>query len=164
MTGLILAILVSTIAIMLTVTIHAETMSVLMRRIRAGKLRGSRLLHLSIYGMVLAHLVEIMVFAGAFALVSAVTEEGGLMGERFGEDSVDYFYYAAVTYTTLGFGDITPHGGVLRVLTALCSLVGLILVATSATFLVWGIQRYLSERIGPGEEGEGMRPDPAGFE
>jgi hypothetical protein len=65
-------------------------------------------------------------------------------------DLNEFFYYSAVTYTTLGFGDITPLGH-LRILTTVESLAGLILIAWTASIIFLAMQRIgreLSESQG----------------
>jgi len=46
--------------------------------------------------LALAHIVEIAVWAGVYAVIDAVPQEG------------DAFYFAFVNYTTLGYGDVLP--------------------------------------------------------
>ena len=75
-----------------------------------------------------AHVVEIWLYALTYWVVDAlgggnVTDASTLM---------DFVYYSAVVYTTLGFGDLVPEGG-LRMLTGSEALVGLSLIAWSAT-------------------------------
>ena len=49
------------------------------------------------------------------------------------ESALDYFYFSIVSYTSLGLGDVFPHGHV-RFLTGLEALNGLMLIAWSASF------------------------------
>ena len=53
----------------------------------------------------------------------------------------DTFYYSAVVYTSLGFGDITPTRA-LRFFTAFETLTGLVLVAWTASFSFLVMQKY----------------------
>ena len=46
---------------------------------------------------------------------------------------VDFFYFSITTYTTLGIGDVYPLGN-MRIVVGLQSLVGLMLIAWTATF------------------------------
>jgi hypothetical protein len=75
-----------------------------------------------------AHILEIWIYAFAY-LACARVGIGELKGA---ETIVDYAYYSAVVYTTLGFGDIVPDTG-LQLLTGSEALVGLSLIAWSAT-------------------------------
>ena len=49
--------------------------------------------------------------------------------------------FSFTTFTTLGFGDIVPHGD-LRFLTGIESLTGLVLITWTASFLYLEMQRY----------------------
>jgi hypothetical protein len=53
----------------------------------------------------------------------------------------DNFYYSAVTYTALGFGDITPTGA-MRLFTAIEALTGLVLIAWTASSLFLAMHKY----------------------
>ncbi|MBA5775532.1 two pore domain potassium channel family protein [Stappia sp. F7233] len=79
------------------------------------------------------HLAEITLYATAYALA----EHGFLIGSFVGEPimaPLDYFYFSATTYTSLGVGDIFPTRH-MRFLTGVEALNGLLLIAWSASFL-----------------------------
>ncbi|MBC8050664.1 MAG: two pore domain potassium channel family protein [Chitinophagales bacterium] len=83
-------------------------------------------------GVLILHLIEIIAYAvGYFALISA--GGGGFAGATSG-GPIDYFYFSAENYTTLGYGDITPLGS-LRLLAAVEPISGLLLLAWSGAFL-----------------------------
>ncbi|MEM9231378.1 MAG: ion channel [Pseudomonadota bacterium] len=71
----------------------------------------------------LALLIEAMIWASAF-IDPGVTD-------AFWQA----FYCAIVMLTTLGYGDLTPHGGAQPV-AAFCAVAGLFLVALSTAFVV----------------------------
>ncbi len=54
---------------------------------------------------------------------------------------LDCVYFSFTTYTTLGFGDVVPHGE-LRYLTGLEALTGLLLITWTASFLYLEMTRY----------------------
>ena len=58
---------------------------------------------------------------------------------------MDCAYFSFTIYTTLGFGDIVPHGN-MRYLTGLESLTGLVLITWSASFLYYEMQRHWDRR------------------
>lgn len=80
-----------------------------------------------------AHMVEIALYAGAYALADQGFSAGGFAGEPMAAP-LDYLYFSAITYTSLGIGDIFPTGH-LRFLTGVEALNGLLLIAWSASFL-----------------------------
>ena len=93
--------------------------------------------------VILTHTLEIILFAvGMYALERSgyyghiVTNGEGLFGE--------FVYFSAITYTTLGFGDITPVGP-LRVLAGVEAITGPILSAWTASVIFVGVLRYSSQ-------------------
>ena len=94
--------------------------------------------------VILAHSLEILLFAlGLYALDSSghygrlvTTSSEGFFGE--------FVYFSAITYTTLGFGDITPIGP-LRLLAAVEAITGLILSAWTASVIFVGVLRYSTQ-------------------
>ena len=57
----------------------------------------------------LAHLVEVVVFAIAYRLMQPLRQLGEIAG-HFSRDPIDYFYFSISSFTTLGIGDLFPHG------------------------------------------------------
>ena len=86
-----------------------------------------------------AHILEIVLFAVGVLFLVALGGRGHLNGLP-GYGFTDYVYYSTMTYTTVGFGDITPSGP-LRLYAALESLTGLLLIAWTASFLFLIMQR-----------------------
>ena len=84
-------------------------------------------------GAMLAHTIEIWVFALAYYLMINYLGWGSMVGNLEGGIQ-DYFYYSFTSYTTLGFGDIIPIGDI-RYLTGVESLTGLVLITWTASFL-----------------------------
>ena len=87
----------------------------------------------------LTHLFQIGLFAGSFWIAEAWFGIGGFRGADM-EDPLDYLYFSAVMYTSLGIGDIVPTGH-LRFLASVEALIGLLLIAWSASFLFAAMNR-----------------------
>jgi hypothetical protein len=87
-----------------------------------------------------AHAVEVWIFAISFFLMHQADGWGYLDG-NFTGTLLDCVYFSFTTFTTLGTGDIEPHGD-LRYLTGLESLTGLVLITWSASFLYLEMTRY----------------------
>ena len=51
------------------------------------------------------HVLEISLFAAAYAVMDKQLGMGGIAGETEG-GVLDLFYFSATTYTTLGIGDL----------------------------------------------------------
>jgi hypothetical protein len=125
--------------IVATVLFHYEVLRLFTRLLaRPGGKPRIRILYL-VLGLFTLHTLEILAFAGAYYFLSAagLGSLQGLEGDQF----LFYFYYSAVVYTTLGFGDIIPLGP-LKIFTAMEGLVGLGFITWSASFTFLEMQRY----------------------
>jgi len=99
---------------------------------------GPRMLCI-VFGILLAHAVEIAPYAGAYAL----SVEGlglGVFGGLGVEQPLDFLYFSIVTYTSLGLGDVFP-GGHLRFLAGVEMLNGLLLIAWSGSLIYLAMGR-----------------------
>lgn len=119
-----------------TIFIHYEGLGLIARQVRALSRRCHRWqLLVVMLGICMLHGLEILLYAGIMALMAAL-QLGQLVfienlpGSTAG---VHYIYYAAVVYTSVGFGDLVPTGG-LRIVSGLAGLNGLLLIAWSASF------------------------------
>ena len=93
-----------------------------------------------VFGALLAHTIEILIFATAYYFLPQFEDWGQLTGE-FNGSYLDCVYFSYTTFTTLGFGDIQPHG-MIRHLVGIESLTGLLLITWTASFLYFEMQRY----------------------
>ena len=91
-------------------------------------------------GILFAHLAEIALYALAFDWLSAGVQVGGLVGQQTA-GFMDFFYYSTVMYTSLGIGDVYPLEH-LRIVSALETLNGLLLIGWSTSFTFLIMRRY----------------------
>lgn len=98
----------------------------------------------------MAHLCEVLLFAVAFYMMHWNADLGSIAGsaEMDRESFIDYFYFSITSYTTLGVGDLVPTGAI-RIVTGIEALVGLVLIAWSASF-----SYLMMERLWSAEKGE----------
>lgn len=137
MHDLIIAALLSLGLVAVSVVIHYEALIQLERM--AGRLPRHRwAMLLTVHGLLFAHIIEICAFAGGYYLAQHLLELGTVVIAH--DDWFDYVYYSAMVYTTVGFGDIVPTGG-LRMTTSLEGLAGLSLITWSASFTFLQMQR-----------------------
>ncbi|MDG2271110.1 MAG: potassium channel family protein [Halioglobus sp.] len=80
-----------------------------------------------------AHAIEMWLFGIVYYLMNKADDWGYLAG-NFNGELLDCVYFSFTAYTSLGFGDIVPHGD-LRFLAALEALTGLVLITWTASFL-----------------------------
>lgn len=121
------------LVLFVTTSFHYEAISFLERRISIQTGSSRRAVPLLLSGLVAAHLVEIGFYAVAFALAAGPLQLGSFSGDdQMG--AFDLYYFAAETYSSLGYGDIVPNGG-LRLVASIEPLNGLLLMAWSGAFL-----------------------------
>ena len=127
--------ILATLLVAICVSIHYEVL----RRLSAIAHRPGRhrwLVLVSMYGALVAHVIEIWFFGAGYW----VADEFGLGTINSIEGPFDYLYYSAMVYTTVGFGDLIPTGAI-RMLTSAEALAGLALITWSASFTYLQMQR-----------------------
>ncbi|SFI88681.1 potassium channel family protein [Nitrosomonas sp. Nm34] len=131
--------LISAIIVAFCVILHYEALRFLGRAVGAHVHKRSGVL-LVMFGLLIAHILEIWIFAFGFMIAHRSAEYGHIRGIENG-DIIDYIYYSSVVYTTVGFGDLVPVGAI-RMLTAAEGLVGLAMITWSASFTFIAMQRF----------------------
>jgi hypothetical protein len=124
----------------IAVIIHYECLLRLTLLLARVKIRHRLRILLGVGGALLAHAVEVWVFAFAYYFIHHAETWGGLTG-NFNGSLMDCVYFSFTTFTTLGFGDIQPTGD-LRFLTGIESLTGLVLITWTASFLFVEMQKF----------------------
>ncbi len=135
-----LAILVNILVVLMAVIIHYEfllRLNLLMPKLKIW--HRSRIIF-GVLGALVAHAVEVWIFAISYFLMIRAEGWGTLTG-RFDGSLLDCVYFSFTTFTTIGFGDIEPVGR-LRYLTGLEALTGLVLITWTASFLFIEMQKY----------------------
>jgi len=128
---------VATILVGICVIIHYEAL----RRLSGLALVPGRhrwLVLVSVFGTLLAHVLEIWFFGGAYWLAVEFADLGVIVPEV--RDAFDYVYFSAMVYTTVGFGDLVPEGPI-RMIASAEALTGLALITWSASFSYLQMQR-----------------------
>lgn len=99
---------------------------------------------IGVSGALIAHVVEIFVFA--FGYYFMVNQDGfGTLIGRFDNTLMDCAYFLFVNFTTLGFGDIVATGDI-RFLTGLEALTGLVLITWTASFMFIEMEKQWKDR------------------
>ena len=140
-----LIVFLTNIAVVSTaVIIHYEFLLRLTLLLARVKIRHHLRLLLGVGGALLAHAVEVWVFAFAYYFMHHAEAWGRLTGSFYGS-LMDCVYFSFTTFTTVGFGDIQPTGD-LRFLTGIESLTGLVLITWTASFLFVEMQKFWNEQ------------------
>ncbi|MEP6558064.1 MAG: potassium channel family protein [Burkholderiales bacterium] len=87
-----------------------------------------------------AHGAEIAVYGLALFALVKYGAVGSLAGSA-ASSMANCFYFSAETYTTLGFGDLTPTGP-LRLMAGVEGLNGLVLIGWSASYTYLAMERF----------------------
>lgn len=132
--------LVNIIVVSVVVMIHYEFLYRLTTLLPKMHMRHRFRIVLGVFTALVAHALEVWVF-GLVYYAKHHTAGWGYFQGNFNGSLLDCVYFSFTTYTTLGFGDITPHGD-LRYLTGIESLTGLVLITWTASFLYLEMQRY----------------------
>jgi hypothetical protein len=144
-----LAVALALALVIASVAIHYEVLRWTSRALARLRTPPRTRILFAITGVLVAHLVEVVLFAGAYHLMHAHFGLGTIDGEFSGR-ALDYVYFSMTTYTTLGVGDLYPHGS-LRLVAGVESLLGLVLIAWSASFTYVTMETYWEEHpAGPG--------------
>ena len=129
------------VAVAACVMLHYEGLTLISRGLphMGGKQR--RRVLAGIFGVLLVHVLEIWVFGlTLFGLLWADPRFGALHGIA-PATLFDHVYFSAVTYSTVGFGDVIPQGPI-RFLVGTEALTGFVLITWSASFTYLEMERY----------------------
>lgn len=126
--------------IALTTVIHYEVFRVVNSLLPALTIPNRTKLLAVIFTAFVAHAVEMAVYGIALYLLVRYLDVGTLSGSTaFSIDSC--LYFSAETYTSLGFGDLTPVGPI-RLLAGAEALNGLLLIGWSASFAYIAMEKF----------------------
>jgi Ion channel len=89
------------------------------------------------------HAIEMAMYGAALYLLITWFDVGSLSGVA-GFSLSTCMYFSAETYTSLGFGDLTPVGPI-RLLAGVEALNGLLLIGWSASFTYISMERFWSD-------------------
>jgi hypothetical protein len=132
--------LVNSLVVTIAVIIHYEFLYRITLYIPKMKIQHRYRIVFGVFASLVAHAVEIWIFALAYFFMNGSQDWGELKG-NFNGSLLDSGYFSFTSFTTLGFGDIEPIGH-LRYLTGIESLTGLVLITWTASFLYFEMQRH----------------------
>lgn len=128
--------------------LHYAVMRRLARLIYEDELPVKRPLLLVSFSLFAVHLIEVLLYALALSLLDRLGY-GALDGAVDGGPGwfFDHFYFSISSYTTLGIGDVVPVGDI-RLVAGVEALNGLVLIAWSASFTYFAMERRWGPRGG----------------
>jgi hypothetical protein len=130
-----------TILVGLTILVHYEILRLTSAMIPSlVRVRPHGRVVLVVFACFAAHTIEVWLFAVAYFLFVDVLGLGSFGGPHHGT-IVDHVYFSAVTYTSLGFGDVYPIDNV-RLISGVEALVGLLMIGWSASFTYLAMVKF----------------------
>lgn len=131
----------SVLLVLICILVHYEALRIVSSQLPGPSWIGLRGRMLAVVAACfLAHTIEVWIFAVAYYFLSDHFSLGAIAGERQ-IDFSDLVYFSAVTYSTIGFGDLYPIGGA-RLLAGVEAVIGLLLIGWSASFTYLVMERF----------------------
>jgi hypothetical protein len=171
LSAMIAAMIVTTLLVALTILVHYEILRITSAHLSELPIPPRARIVVVVGAAFVAHTVEVWLYGFAYWLLVLHLGFSGFAG--FAGQSVtgfeDCLYFSAVTYTSLGFGDLYPVSHA-RLIAGVESLNGLVLIGWSASFTYLAMSRYwpLHEphrrRVGRGHHARHADPASAGDE
>lgn len=129
----------------LVVATHYEGVHALARRYatRAPR-RDHRAMLKIIFALLALHIVEIWCYGLAYWVLVMIPGTGFVHGVYGMDRLFDAVYLSAITYSTVGFGDLAPVGAI-RLVAGLEALTGLLMVTWSASFTYLEMSRLWAD-------------------
>jgi Ion channel len=128
-------------AVIACILLHYEAFAVLQKVLGSlhPHVRRRRILVL-MFGLLALHVADVWLFGLGYYVLIDGQSVSGLLGSQ-GGGLLDFVYFSAVVYTTLGFGDLVPTGAI-RFMTGTEALTGFLLITWSASFTFLEMQRF----------------------
>lgn len=133
---MLLAMFVSVVLVSATILVHYEALrliSIALPRLTIVRPRA-RIVFVMVAAFA-AHTIEVYIYTIGYWLLEAhygfgsVTEQGAAQSLAF----ADLVYFSIITYTSVGYGDVVPLGG-LRLISGVEALNGLLMIGWSASY------------------------------
>jgi hypothetical protein len=134
----------ATVAI--AVLVHYEGLAWMSSRLPSLQALRRRKVLMGVYGVILLHVVEIWLFGTLIWLLLMIPNTGAMSGAAH-TPFLDAIYLSAVTFSTVGFGDLAPVGPI-RFVSGTEALTGFILITWSASFLYLEMEQFWRRKAG----------------
>lgn len=132
--------LLSLAMVALTTLIHYEALTTLNNLLPKIAVERRRKLLVVMTGIFAAHIFEIVLY-GLLYYGLILWDPGNAFTGSAPFSLLNCIYFSAETYTSLGFGDLSPVGPI-RLLAGLEALNGLLLISWSASYTYLAMERF----------------------
>ena len=146
----VIAAVLSLLLVAASVLIHYECLHAISEYSRRLAIPQRTHILVVITGVLIAHVVEVTLYAATYFLCEQWGGLGHIDGEM--EGGVLDFYFSVTTFTTLGIGDVHPRGA-LRLIAGVQSLNGLVLIGWSASFTYLSMEQFWTDNPRPTRHG-----------
>lgn len=128
------------------VALHVQSLLLISDHLPRFPFRHLFKVSLGLIGVIATHVFSIILFGGTMWGLNQI--DGNPFGEVISESGEggaqslhDFIYFSFTTYTTVGYGDYFPVGP-LRLISQIEALMGLVLIACSASYVFVIMQDY----------------------
>jgi hypothetical protein len=125
--------------VLLSVLIHYEALRLTSAVLPTQENHNRSRILIAFTGILCAHLLSVLMFAGSYAYLHTIQRFGSLGGKLEG-GFIDFMYFSLMSFTTLGVGDIYATGP-MRIIAGFQALNGFVLIGWSASFAYVVMQR-----------------------
>jgi len=138
---MIVAFTISLLLVAATIAIHYEALrQTSIRLVELPISPRARIIAVLVVALV-SHCLHTVLYAGVFLWMHKDGSFGDIGGAEEVLSFADVFYFSITSYTTLGIGDLFPHGA-LRIISGIEALNGLVMVGWTASFTYLTMERY----------------------
>lgn len=132
-------IFISIIMVFLNSALFYELTALTLKTITKFKMRERPLMFFLVSSIFFAHTASVWIYAACYWVMVTFFNFQSLDGSTE-HHFLDYVYFSAITYSSLGFGDIYPIGGI-RFVASVEVLNGLVMIGWSIMITYFSIQR-----------------------
>ena len=134
-----IAILISVALVLITTAIFYEMLGLILKVIAKHNLRNRALMFVLVVGIFSAHTIAVWIYGTVYWVMVHIFGAEPLSG--IAHDNIfGYIYFSAATYSSLGIGDVFPHG-IMQFITGVQVLNGLMLIGWSVMFSYFAVQK-----------------------
>lgn len=132
------SVVASALLVVLTCGLYYEIMRIVWRWIANADKRSRHLMYMVIIAIFIGHTVNVWIYALAIWYLADIGF-GTVVGLGEAPQLIDFVYFSASTYSSLGYGDIYPTDA-LRMIAGVEVINGLVLIGWSVTFTYFMMQ------------------------
>ncbi len=139
---------ISIMMVFFTISIHYEMLHLIWINSSRFRRRPHFAMYASMFIIFLTHTICVWSYAGLYWCLEHYFNFGsmGVIGVHDSSGFMNYIYFSAVTYTSVGFGDIYPKGP-FRMIAGVEAINGLILIGLSVTLTYFAMERLWGYRF-----------------